>query len=156
MPDIDYLLLVSRWLHIAAAITAVGGAMYARFAAAPSIKEQLDGPARTALQDAIRRRWAKFVHASIAVLLLTGSLNFVLLALPPKIKPLPYHPIFGVKFLLALAVFVIGTALVGRSPAFAKLRERNLHWLNVLLALAGIIVLISGLLSQVRIAQIGG
>jgi hypothetical protein len=84
------------------------------------------------------------------VLLLTGGFNFLRLAMPPKISPMPYHAIFGVKLLAALAVFFIASALAGRAPGFARLRARSRWWLGMLLVLAAIIIALSGVLSQVR------
>ncbi|MEK7756433.1 MAG: hypothetical protein AAB385_04400, partial [Planctomycetota bacterium] len=106
------------------------------------------------LREAVRARWAKFVHASIALLLITGAINFAILALPPKIKALPYHPIFGVKLLAAFAVFFIASALMSRGPGFAGIRAKRAKWLGILLALGGIIVLLSGILNQIRTAQL--
>lgn len=150
MTDVDPILLVSRWLHLLAAITAIGGAMFMRFALQPAARDALEDAAHERLREAVRRRWAKFVHGSIAILLITGGYNFVVMALPPKIDALPYHPIFGLKFLLALCVFVIATALAGRSPAFEPVRRDSRRWLGTLIALAAAIVLVSGVLNQVR------
>jgi hypothetical protein len=52
----------------------------------------------------------------------------------------------GVKILLALGVFFIAAALVGRSPALEPIRQNRAKWLRVLVALALIIVCISGFL----------
>ncbi|MBI4718482.1 MAG: hypothetical protein HY763_11795 [Planctomycetes bacterium] len=150
MEGFDYLLLSSRWLHIAAAILAIGGAAFMRLVLIPAAKVSLSEGEHERLRETLRRRWAPLVHACIVILLLTGSLNFVLLALPPKIKPLPYHPIFGVKFLAALAVFFIASILAGKAPGFAAMRQQRAKWLTIILLLAGLIVLLSGVLGQVR------
>ncbi len=150
MEKVDLVLLISRWLHIAAAIVAIGGAFFVRNALQPSAKETLNDADHAKLREAIRSRWAKVVGACIGILLITGGLNFFKLALPPKIKPMPYHAIFGVKLLAAFAVFFLASALAGRAPGFAKLREQSRKWLGVLLLLAALIVFLSGLLSQVR------
>ena len=146
----DAVLLVSRWFHIAAAIIAVGGAAFTLIALIPAAKATLTDDVHERLREAIRSRWSKFVHACVAILLITGSINFVILAIPPKIEPMPYHAIFGVKLLAAFAVFFIAEALVSRSPGFAKIRQQRAKWLAILLSLAAIIVLLSGVLSQVR------
>ena len=123
-----------------------------RVALIPAAAEALSADAHQKLREALRARWAKVVFICIGVLLLTGSANFLMLALPPKIHPIPYHPIFGVKFFAALAVFFIASALVGRSPGTEKMRAERAKWLSRLLVLAGIVVLLSGVLSQVRLA----
>lgn len=153
MDDLNIVVLISRWIHILAAIVAVGGAVFLRFTLWPSAKSVLDDEQHRRLRDAVRSRWARFVHPCIAVLLVTGGLNFVLLALPPKIKALPYHAIFGVKLLMALAVFFLASVLVGRSPGFARMRENSRKWLAVIVILGATIVLVSGVLNQVRTAS---
>lgn len=124
-----------------------------RFALLPAAKATLTDDVHERLREAVRARWAKFVYASIALLLITGSINFAILAILPKIKSLPYHPIFGVKLLAAFAVFFIASALMSRGPGFAGIRAHRAKWLSILLALAGLIVLLSGVLNQVRTSQ---
>ncbi len=150
MENINLALLVSRWIHIGAAIVAIGGMTFLRFVLLPSAKGVLNSDAHERLREAVRARWARLVHACIALLLLTGTFNFVMLALLPKIDPIPYHAIFGVKLLAALLVFFVSFALTGRSPGFAKMRQSSGKWLSITVALAALIVLLSGVLSQVR------
>jgi hypothetical protein len=73
-----------------------------------------------------------------------------MLALPSKVEPIPYHAIFGVKFLAALGVFFLVSALVGRSPVFARLRQSGGRWVSLVIALGALIILVSGVLNQVR------
>lgn len=153
MEEINVLLWISRSLHIAAVIVTIGGAAFLRLALLPGANQALEEEPHQRLREAVRKRWAHVVRAGIALLLITGAINFIILAVPPKIDAIPYHPIFGVKVLAAFGVFMIASALVGKSPAFAKLRRNERTWLNVLLALAVVIVLLSGLLSQVRGTQ---
>jgi hypothetical protein len=150
MAEIDFVFLVSRALHIAAAIVALGGAAFQRFALIPTISVSLPEPARAELREALRKRWARVVQGSIAVLLLTGGYNFVVLALPPKIEPMPYHGIFAIKFFAALAVFFVASVLVGRGQGFMRLRGNPKGALSAILLLGAVIVLVSGILSQVR------
>ncbi|MCH8241943.1 MAG: hypothetical protein IH897_04945 [Planctomycetes bacterium] len=152
MHDVNWLMLVSRWIHLAAAFTAVGGVAYARIALLPSAAEVLDDDAHAKLREAIRRRWSRVVHVCIGLLLLTGGLNFVLLALRSNMEPMPYHAIFGIKFLAAMAIFFLATALAGKAPGFAKMREKSGQWMVAILLLGGLIVLLSGVLNQVRLS----
>ncbi len=149
----DMVLLVSRWFHLAAAIVALGGATFTLFALMPAAKATLTDEIHDALREAIRRRWAKVVHVCVALLFITGSINFAILALPPKVHPLPYHPIFGVKFFAALGVFFIASILVGSGQRFANMRRQRRRWLGILLGLGALIVLLSGVLHQVRVNQ---
>jgi uncharacterized membrane protein len=150
MEDLNVLLLISRWLHVSAAIVAVGGAAYARFMLLPAAIRVLDSDQRRRLVEAVRARWAPVTYSCIALLLLSGTFNFVTLAILPKVEPFPYHAIFGVKLVVALAVFLVSSVLVGRSPGLAAARRRKETWLSVVLILAGLIVLLSGALGQVR------
>jgi hypothetical protein len=146
----DIVLLITRWLHISAAIVAIGGAFFMRVALMPAAAAALDDATHAKLREGLRARWFIIVQTCIAMLLVTGGINFVLLALPPKIHPLPYHPIFGLKFLAALGVFFIASLLVGRGQGLAAMRANRAKWLTVLLVLAGVIVALSGVLNRVR------
>lgn len=147
---IDYIMLVSRWLHIVAVVTAVGGAIFQRYALWPTVSTELSDEHKAKLLNAIRARWARLTHISIAILVITGGLNFYLLVLQPRVEPLPYHALFGFKLILAMIVFFLATALTGRSPAFETMRRNPSKWLLILIAAALVIILISGGLSQVR------
>lgn len=147
-----FLGLVSRWMHILAAITAVGGTIFMRMALLPSVNELADD-ARKQLHAAVRGRWAKFVMGSIAFLLISGLYNIFVIESQKKIPPADsglYHALFGIKFLLALGIFFIASALVGRSPAFAKIRENARFWLTMNMTLAILVVCLSGVLRGLR------
>ena len=150
MAEIDWLVVVSRWLHIGAAIVALGGAAYARAAVLPSLAEALDDESAGKVREAIRRRWAKVTHGCIALLLLTGVGNFVMVSMASKVEPMPYHAIFGVKVMAALVIFFLATALAGRSAGLAAIRAQGRKWLSVVLVLGALVVLLSGVLKQVR------
>jgi hypothetical protein len=150
---INLFVLISRWIHLGSVIIALGGAAFMRFALLPAAKATLADDVHEKLREAVRVRWAKFVHAAIALLLITGSINFAILAIPPKVAPIPYHPIFGIKLLAAFAVFFVAEALMSRGPGFAKIRANRAKWLSVLLSLGALIVLLSGILNQVRTSQ---
>ena len=153
MKDVDIVLLLLRWAHILAAMAAVGGAIYARFAVLPGSAASLDEPQREQLRQAISKKWGKFVHGAIAVLLVTGFWNFFRTSIPPALPAIPYHAIFGVKLLLAFGVFFIATALVGKSPAFESMRRHPRYWLGVLIVMGVLIVLLAGMLNQIRYAH---
>ena len=150
MADINWLVVLSRWLHIGAAIVALGGAAYARAALLPSLSEALDDESAGKVREAVRRRWAKVMHGCIGLLLVTGGINFVMLAMDAKVEPMPYHAIFAVKFMIAMVIFFLATALVGRSPGLASIRAQGRKWISVVLVLGALVVLLSGVLNQVR------
>ncbi len=152
MGEIDVVVLVSRWLHIGAVVVAIGGAAFLRFVLTPAASSTLSEEDNNRLREAVRARWNKFVQGCVGLLLLTGGINFAMLAMPPKIEPMPYHAIFGIKFFAAMAVFFIASGLAGKSPAFDGMRAKSKKWLSLLLFLAAAIVLMSGVLAQVRSA----
>ena len=150
--DIDYIALVSRWLHILAAITAVGGTIFIRMALVPSLGV-LPDQAKKDLHEAVRGRWAKFVMAAIAFLLLSGLYNIGMIEYQKKVPTdlrMLYRVLFTIKFLLALTIFFVASALVGRSAAFEKIRKNARFWLSFNLVLAIILVCVSGFLRAIR------
>jgi uncharacterized membrane protein len=158
----DYLPLVSRWLHILAAMAAVGGPMFIRLALFPAAESTLPDELRRSLHEQLRRRWSKVVMVAILFLLASGFYNFVLfLRLSHRWGPAwesdspnarLYQMLFGVKLVLALGVFFIASAVTGRSAAFARFREKAKFWIALNLLLGVIIVCISG---QMRMMHIG-
>lgn len=146
--QLDWLGILFRWLHILAAITAVGGTIFMRMALVPSVAV-LSPEQHTALHEQVRSRWIKFVMAAIAFLLVSGLYNFIVKVKSHTIAPDYnglYQMLFGVKFILALIIFFLASALTGRSPALAKIRQNAKLWLSVNMALAIIVVCISGVL----------
>ena len=143
--DSQYILgLVFRWLHILAAITAVGGAVFARFVVLPALAP-LSSLDRDSVNAAMRARWSKIVAAAIAFLLVSGLYNFMMITLQYRL-PSWYHPVFGVKFLSAFAIFAIAILLAGKTPAAETLRRNTKTWLNLNIALAVLVVCLSGVL----------
>lgn len=139
-----------RWLHILAAIVAVGGTFFLRFVLLPSAQDALSAEQHAALRAGLIRRWKIVVMVCITALLVSGVYNFVFTALPKgRVHP-AYHPLFGVKFLAALGVFFIASALTGRAAAFAKMRQNSRYWLTASAFLALLVVLISGVLGKLK------
>jgi uncharacterized membrane protein len=148
MDNLNWLDVALRWMHILAAITAVGGTFFARLALLPAIEETLSPEQRQSLHAAIRRRWSKWIAASIALLLISGLVNFVVRIVPHYDVPKFYHPLFGVKFLLALGIFFIASVLSGRSAMADRFRQNTRKWLSINAVLAVLVVLISGVLKN--------
>ncbi len=144
MEAVDLLNLVSRWFHILAAITAVGGTIFARFVVVPTL-DPLDSGSRAELHAAMRARWSKIVAVAIALLLLSGLYNIAIISIDYRV-PRWYHPVFGVKFLLAFAIFLIASLLTGRSNAAENIRKHLRFWLNLNIVLAVLVVCLSGVL----------
>jgi uncharacterized membrane protein len=142
--------LLLRWAHILGAAILVGGAIFWRCAVLPAGPE-LSDETRASVAAALRRRWSKLVMLSSGLLLLTGLINFMTIVARYEIPKdhFPgslYHMLFGVKFLLALAVFALASMLAGRSSAADRIRRNEKFWLNCTVALAIAIVCLGGLL----------
>ena len=118
----DFVRLISRWLHIASATALLGGVLFAR--------QVLTGP-----QDAeLVTRYARVFQASIGGLLISGLYNL----LSKAAVPAGYHAIFGIKFLLALHVFAVAMML-GRPGVEAGKRRRQMT--GMIISGAAILVL---------------
>ena len=107
----DWIGLFSRVLHILASITIVGGTFYLRFVFVPATKDLTQDEIAGQLAR-MRPRWSPLVAASAALLLVSGFYNFFV-AIQSYELPKHYHPMFGVKFLLALFIFFVASALAG-------------------------------------------
>lgn len=150
---LDYLAIVLRWLHILSAAATVGGTLLVRIALLPAAAE-LSEDARRKVLEGVRARWAMVVHLAILLLLVTGFANFFLYGM--KLFPrgtsesILYNALFGIKVLLAFAVFGLAEVLLGRSGAAEKLRAKAKLWTSVNLGLLVAIVCISGVMSRMH------
>ena len=133
--------VVSRLVHIATAIVLVGGSTFMAYVLLPT-SQQLDTAQHDKLRQLVTGRWKRFVHVGILLFLVTGFYNFYR-QLPHHKGDGLYHALMGTKILLALGVFFIASALVGRSRALEGLRADRARWLKVIVLLAAIIVAMS-------------
>lgn len=113
--------VLSRFLHVMVAIVLVGGTVFMRFVLMPAAKELPDAE-HDQLRQRLLARWKRVVHGGIAVLLLSGVYNYIQQR-PNHVGDKLYHALMGTKFLFAIAVFFVASALVGRSATFEKLRQ---------------------------------
>lgn len=135
---------VMQWIHLVAAVLAVGGTAFLRLVLLPSFVS-LDQQARGRIMAGVARRFFPILWASIAALLASGLYN-VVLALPVR-API-YHGILGLKILLALVVFGIALALTLPLPALGPIQRRRPLWLAVNLVLAALVILLSAALRR--------
>jgi uncharacterized membrane protein len=146
----DPILLILRYMHILGAIMLMGGTIFMRFGLAPVVAG-LDDATKASLHQQVRARWSKLVMISSGLLLVSGIANLALAsrftyegALGEK-----YHMIVGIKFLLAIPIFLIASFLSGRSSTAQKFQAQATTWMNLNLALALVMVLIGGALKFV-------
>jgi uncharacterized membrane protein len=147
--DIDYVSVLFRWLHILPAIVAVGGTIFMWAALHPALGELPDSQ-RKALQEAVRARWSKWVMGAILLLLVSGFYNFFALTNRYQL-PKVYHMLFGIKFLLALAIFTLASFLTGRTAVAQRMRANARPWLTLNVALAVLLVCISGVMRNLSV-----
>ena len=144
----DPLATLLRFLHIAPAVIAGGATIFVRLALLPALASFPEAE-RSRLKDQIDRRWRIVVMVCITLLLVSGITNFVLYQAPfHKGQPL-YHALFGVKFLAAMVVFFLGSALAGRSAALAPIRANARLWVGIAATLVMAIVFISAVLRSI-------
>lgn len=134
--------IVSRVVHVGTAITLVGGSAFILLVLMPSAKA-LSEEAHDQLATGIFGRWKKIVHVGVLLFLLSGFYNYYR-AIPKHDGDGLYHALLGTKMLLALVVFFLAAALVGRSEKLEGIRRQRAKWLRVMLVIATVIVVISG------------
>ncbi|MEZ6067985.1 MAG: hypothetical protein R3B90_20245 [Planctomycetaceae bacterium] len=130
-----------------AAIALLGGAFYAWAALLPAARD-LPAAEHDALRERIKARWKKVVMLGILLLLVTGFYNYLMVAAQVQGQKL-YHPLMGVKILIAFVIFFLASVLTGRSPAFEGMRQNMARSLMILLILGGIVVSIASVLKVV-------
>jgi hypothetical protein len=138
---------LTRILHVATAIVVVGGTFFLRYVLFPAATQNLSDDVHTRLRSAVVGTWKKIVHTGVLLFILTGGINYYrILAEKSHKGDSLYHALLGTKIILALVIFFIAEALVGRSAAFEGMRRNTPKWLLLNLLLAAIIVAISGFL----------
>lgn len=141
----DLIPLISRWIHVGTTIVLVGGSVFLRFVLAPAAATLPESEHNT-LRERVMGTWKRFVHVGILLFLLSGFYNYLAVTRPAHEGDSLYHALMGTKILLAFVVFFIGSALVGKSSALRKIRDKTNTSLLVLVLLSAIIVGIAGFL----------
>lgn len=136
--------LLMRWVHILSAITMLGGALFVRLVLRSAAAGALDEANRAALITAVRARWKKWVMILTALLLVSGFYNYRMVQRFAHEGQPQYHMLFGIKFLLSLAVFALAAFLVGSTGVGRKLQANEGLWLTVLVILAAATVMVGG------------
>lgn len=147
MTPLFWTLLILRYLHILGAITLMGGAIFAYFAAVPGLAE-LPEEQRIKAHAAIRGRWNKLVMLATLLLLVSGLTTMVLVPMNFDLgeHKAAYNIWTGVKFMLALPIFFFAAMLAGRSSLAQKIQANAKTYLAINLVLALAMVLIGGAL----------
>ncbi|HLJ10745.1 MAG TPA: hypothetical protein VKU82_06130 [Planctomycetaceae bacterium] len=137
----------TRFLHVGTAVVVVGGTFFIRYILLPAAAKNLPDDAHARLRTSLMNSWKKIVHAGIALFLLTGAVNYYRVIADGSHKgDALYHALLGTKIILAMIIFAIASALVGRAPALEQFRRNSRTWLTVNVLLAAMIIGISGFL----------
>ena len=142
----EYVALLSRWLHVLPAIALVGGTIFMRFAFVSANGSQSD-EATEAFCNQVRKRWSMVVKVSIALLLISGLYNSFLKATTFKLD-IVYNALLLVKIILALAIFFFASVLTGKSDSAKKFQGNEAKWLTVNVLLSVVLVCIAGFLKS--------
>jgi hypothetical protein len=149
LPEMDamfFVRVVSRILHILAAIILGGGLFYIR-----SILSHAGADACFADR---RAAWARWVGIMSLLLLASGLFNLFAIIRDARDAgeklPAAYHALFGVKFLLGLLVMFIAAILAGRTQLADRFRMNMRRWLNVAWGAVIAIVVIGALLRMMH------
>lgn len=143
------LVVLMRWVHVGTAIVVLGGSVFMRFVLMPAAAP-LPEADHDALRGRIMSRWRKIVMIGIALFLLSGFYNYLVVAVPGHKGDGLYHGLMGTKILLAFVVFFLASALTGRSKGLEGIRQSSRKWLAVTIVLAAITAAIGGYLKVAR------
>jgi uncharacterized membrane protein len=139
--------IIVQWLHVVAAVLAVGGVACIRFVVLPSV-EQLDDAARATFMESVHDKFRKIVGLSMGLLLITGLYNIGVAASAGYLTTPAYlYPII-VKIVLALVIFKIAFMLMIPGPAFSGVKAKRKMWLYVNFILGLIVILIAAYLRR--------
>ncbi|HSI36373.1 MAG: hypothetical protein ACAI43_17290 [Phycisphaerae bacterium] len=145
------LVVASRYLHVIAAVCAVGGAVFIRFVL-PAGLAQADAGSRDAVFLRCRKVFKIIVHASVTFLLLTGVYNALRnwndykLVTPKGLA----HGLFGGHALLGVIVIAVSLWLL----APAQPRAGHKKWMGLNVGLMFVLILLASTLNFVRTSAI--
>ncbi|HTN03698.1 hypothetical protein [Planctellipticum variicoloris] len=144
----EFVDVLSRWVHVGTAITVLGGSVFLRFVLQPAAAQLPEEP-HNQLRGLVMQRWRRIVQVGILLFLLSGFYNY-LGGMGGHRGDKFYHMLVGTKILLAFGVFFLASVLTGRSPTFEWMRAKSKTWLAVTIGLAAIVVAISGYVKVVH------
>jgi len=115
--------IVFRWLHVATAATVVGAVFFVRVVVPGGLRGLDEASARQAMLN-LRRGLKLLIHVGIALLLISGTFNFVTgrhKYAAPGVAPLG-QILIGTHLLLALVVFALALLILsgGQPPRWGR------------------------------------
>lgn len=137
-PDL-ILPLMMRWIHIFCAIIVIGSIIFYRFAFIVAEKRTMPEGLPEEFRTALFKRWKLLLHPPIIFFLISGFYTYLMVTRHLHEDQPLYHALFGVKFLLALAVFAMYIVLTSTMKWSEKLREKNALWMLLIIGVLAII-----------------
>lgn len=152
MTELSILALIARWIHIISASLAIGVPIFLRFVFLPVASATLPAESMAQLRLAIHARWFKWINILIPLFIASGLYTFITVVLPLNLGEYKaaYHMIFGFKMILALGIFFLASALMGKAKAFEIIRIKAKTFSLILVAMLIILVILSGVLRSIR------
>jgi uncharacterized membrane protein len=141
-----------RWMHMLAAVSVAGSIFFFVLVLRPAAAKALTPEQHAALREPLMRRWKMIIHPSIVLFLVSGFYNYIAVTSKLHEGQGLYHALFGVKFLLALAVFALAIVLTSTRKWSARWRESRGAWLALVLVTLAV-VLIGGLMKVMPAAS---
>lgn len=135
----DWIALISRWVHVGSVILLVGGMAFKLYVLVPAAESLSEGE-HNSLRANVMNRMRGFVHTLVALILLSGAYNFYARMSTER----PWHMLAGIKILLGLFILFVASALVGRSKGLQKIRDDSRTWMKITLLVAALAVMLSG------------
>lgn len=142
MPEELILPLIMRWIHVLCAVVVVGSILFYRLAVLPAAKQSFDGEIPEDFRYALMKKWKLLLHPPIILFLISGFYYYMVIGRADHPDAPIYHMLFGIKFILACAVFALYIVLTSTMKWSEKLRDNA--WLWRLLVLLTITVIFIG------------
>lgn len=136
--------IVIRLFHLLGAAIILGGSVYSFFVTRRVLPMVAEAD-REAIREATRKRWAGLFMLGITLLLVTGLYTYMVYKIPQHKGQGSYHGVMGGKIVLAMVIFFVGSALAGRSPAFARLRANAGLWQLLNITLGIVVIALAGI-----------
>lgn len=134
---------LAQWVHLIAAVMAVGGMGFVLFILIPSLRVLGDEPRAQLVKTVMGRfRWVSW--GAILLLISSGLYNIHVRAWEAPWGW--YWGLLTAKILLALVVFTISLLLTLPIPALEAFRARRKTWISVAFGIALGVILISAFL----------
>ena len=135
--------ILVQWVHLIAAVTAVGGMAFMLFILMPSMRV-LNDEQRAQLVKAVSGRFRWVSWGAIILLIASGIFNIRVRAWEAPWGT--YWSVLTLKVVLALVVFTISLLLTLPIPGLESFRAQRQRWLTIALSIAVFVILISAYL----------